>query len=202
MAFSIKQIKAILSAHNMPTEDLEAAASEICTRHSADLDSIKEERDTYKTEADKLPDLQKQLKEAQDDVKNSGDAAKIQKDFDDYKAQVQAEKTKAAKEAALRKVAKDAGLTDAGIAKAVKYQDFSKIELDDKGEIKEAKDLIKALKEEWPEHRAKSKTEGAGTPTPPAGGSGDPGAGQSRAALLYKQHYAAMYGQQNDKKGD
>lgn len=52
--FSIKQIKAILSEHNMPVDDLQAAAEEICGRHTADFDSIKEQRDANKAEVTRL----------------------------------------------------------------------------------------------------------------------------------------------------
>lgn len=180
----------------------EEQVSAIVEANSESLEGLKAERDKYKADAEKLPEVQKELKEAQDAAKKSGDAAKIQKDFDDYKAEVQARETKSKKESALRKVAKDAGLTDAGIAKAVKYQDFTKIELDDNGEIKDAKDLMKSLKEEWPEHLIKDGAHGANTPTPP-GGNGGGDSGNSRAAQLYKEHYATLYGQQNDtQKGD
>lgn len=180
----------------------ESKIQPIIDAHIETVDALKKERDTYKAEADKLPGVQAELEKAQAAAKDSGDAAKIQKDFDDYKAEVQARETKAKKESALRKVAKDAGLTDAGIAKAVKYQDFTKIELDDKGEIKDAKDLMKSLKEEWPEHLNKEGAHGADTPTPP-GGNGGGDSGNSRAAQLYKEHYATLYGQQNDtQKGE
>ena len=165
--FSVKQIQSILSAHNIPDADLEACANEICARHSTDLESIKEERDNFRADALKLRETQLELKKAQEALEKSGDAAKIQEAFDKYKAEVEAEKAKTAKENALRKVAKDAGLTEAGIAKAVKYTDYSGLELDDKGELKDAKSIIKSLKEEWPEHIAKETKGGANTPTPP-----------------------------------
>ena len=69
-------------------------------------------------------------------------------------------------------MAKDAGLTEAGIAKAVKYANLAEIELDDKGDVKDAKNLIKSLRDEWPEHIAKASTNGAITSTPPSGSSG------------------------------
>lgn len=176
---------------------------QIIEAHTETVDALKAERDRYKADAEKLPGVQEELTKAQAAAKDSGDAAKIQKEFDDYKAQVEAEKTKAAKETALRKVAKDAGLTEAGIAKALKYSDFAKIELDEKGEIKGAKDVIKSLKEEWPEHIIKDGAQGAGTETPPGNNGGS--SGNSRAAQLYNQHYSMMYGQQpnnNGTKGD
>jgi len=189
----------LLSALGIEAEKQE----QIIDAHTETVDALKAERDKYKADAEKLPGVQAELEQAKAAAKNSGDAAKIQKDFDDYKAQVEAEKTKAAKETALRKVAKDAGLTDAGIAKAVKYQDFTKIELDEKGEVKGAKDVIKALKEEWPEHLVKENTTGANTATPPGGVAGSVGNGNTRAAQIYNEYRANLYGEasQNNAKG-
>ena len=169
MAFSIKQIKAILSSHNMPVEDLDAAAEDICARHSADLDSIKEERDTFKKDAETLADVKKEL----DALKaNTGDDFKAKwekekQDFADYKAGVEKEKALEAKRAVLREIAKDAGLSEAGIAKAVKYHDFDKMELDEKGAAKEKAALLKGLKEEWADYIQTTETRGANTATPP-----------------------------------
>lgn len=169
MAFSIKQIKAILSSHNMPVDDLDAAAEDICARHSADLDSIKEERDTFKKDAETLADVKKEL----DALKaNTGDdfKAKYEKekqDFADYKAGVEKEKALEAKRAVLREIAKDAGLSEAGIAKAVKYHDFDKMELDEKGAAKEKAAILKGLKEEWADYVQTTETRGANTATPP-----------------------------------
>ena len=169
MAFSIKQIKAILSSHNMPVDDLDAAAEDICARHSADLDSIKEERDTFKKNAETLADVQKEL----DALKaNTGDDYKAKwekekQDFADYKAEIAKEKALEAKRAVLREIAKDAGLSEAGIAKAVKYHDFDKMELDEKGAAKEKAAILKGLKEEWADYIQTTETRGANTATPP-----------------------------------
>lgn len=147
---------------------------EIISAHAETVEGLKDQLKQYEAAAKKLPEVEAELEKAKEAAKNSGDAAKIQKDFDDYKAQVEAEKTQSAKEAALRKIAKDAGLTEAGIAKAIKYTDLATIELTDKGEVKDAKALIKSLKEEWPEHIATTQTAGAATPTPPGNsGSGN-----------------------------
>lgn len=174
---------------------------QIIDAHDETVHGLKEERDKFKADADKLPEVQRELETAKAAAKNSGDAQKIQKDFDDYKAEVLAKETKAKKEAALRKVAKDAGLTEAGITKALKYSDYAAIELDDKGEIKTAKDLIKSLKEEWSEHLAKESSSGAPISTPPGGDGGSPSGANSRAAQLYNQHYQTMYGQTNPSAG-
>lgn len=156
-------------------------------------DALKAERDRYKADAEKLPKVQEDLKKAQAAAKDSGEYDKLKKEFDDYKADVASKEALAAKKAAFHKVAKDAGLTEAGIAKAAKYQDYSKIELDEKGEIKDAKDLMKSIKEEWPEHVAKKETKGAETPNPPEGGNG--GSGYSDIRAMTAKWHAAKYGE-------
>lgn len=172
MAFSIKQIKAILSSHNMPVDDLDAAAEDICARHSADLDSIKEERDTLKKDAETLADVKKELEALK---ANNGEDYKAKwekekKDFSDYKAGIEKEKELEAKRAVLREIAKDAGLSEAGIAKAVKYHNFDDMELDEKGAAKEKAAILKGLKEEWQEYITTTETKGAATATPPTTG--------------------------------
>ena len=72
----------------------------------------------------------------------------------------------------MQKIAKDAGLSEAGIAKAVKYSDLSGIELDEKGGVKDSKALLKSLREEWPEYIVKESTQGADTGYPPVSASG------------------------------
>lgn len=166
----------------------------IIEAHVETVDGLKQQIAQYKSDAEKLPDVQRQLAEAKEAAKNSGDAAKIQKDFDDFKAEVAAERTKAAKEAALRKAAKDAGLTDAGITKAVKYAAWDKIELTDKGEPKDAAALMKSLKEEWAEYIGTSKTHGVDTPNPPAG---EP---EDYEGMSDAEYYKATY-EASKKKG-
>lgn len=143
--------------------------SGIIEAHSETVEALKADRDRYKAEAEKLPDVQRQLTEARAAAKDSGDYDKLKKDFDDYKASVEKKESDAAKRAALTKVAKDAGLSEAGIAKAVKYADLATVELDETGAVKDAKALIKSLREEWPEHIQTKTTQGAETATPPAG---------------------------------
>lgn len=168
MSFSIKQIKSLLSEHGMPVDNLDKAAEEICGRHTADLESIKEERDEYKKSAGLYEAAKKELdalKANPDDYKEKYEKAK--KDLDAYKAEVAQEKELTAKKTAYTELCKDAGLNEKGIAKAVKYADWSKVELDESGKIANAKDHIKTIKEEWAEHVEASRVQGANTATPP-----------------------------------
>lgn len=140
---------------------------EIINAHAETVDGLKEQLQQYKESADKLPEVQKELDKLKESTKNGGDYDRLKQEFEDYKAEVKNKETLNAKKAALSKVAKDAGLSEAGVAKAVKYADWSAIELDDDGNVKEAKNLIKSLREEWSEHIVKTETKGADTATPP-----------------------------------
>ena len=158
----------LLSAMGIEADKID----QIIDAHSETVEGLKKERDEYKSKAERFDEVESKYEKLKETAKNGGDYEKLKKEFDDYKAEVQNKETVAAKKDALRKVAKDAGLTETGITKAVKYADLSAIELDEDGNIKDAKSLMKSLKEEWPEHIAKAVTAGANTSTPPAGGSG------------------------------
>ena len=173
----------------------DAKIESIIDAHTETVDGLKQQIAQYKTDAEKLPEVQRQLDEAKEAVKKSGDAAKIQADFDAYKAEVQAERTRAAKKSVLEKLAKDAGLSPAGVAKAMKYSDLDKIELDEKGEAKGGAEIIKSLREEWGGYNEGDHTIGAPTATPPASGGGTDYDSMSDAEF-YKATYEA-----NKKKG-
>lgn len=149
----------------------------IIEAHTDTVDGLKSDLSKYKTDAEKLPDVQKELDELKakgdDGWKEKHDALKAE--FDQYKNEVQAKETKAAKEAAYRAVLKDANLSEKGIEKAVKYAEWDKIELGEDGKLKGANDHIKAAREEWAEYVTTTTTTGAKTSTPPANNGGKTG---------------------------
>ncbi len=152
----------------------EEKIDQIIEAHSETVDSLKADRDSYKEDAEKLKDVQKEL----DDLKAKGDDGWKEKhdalkaEFDQYKNDVQAKETKAAKEAAYRAVLKDANLSEKGIEKAVKYAEWDKIELGEDGKLKGANDHIKAVRDEWAEYVTTTTTTGAKTSTPPVNNGG------------------------------
>ena len=155
----------------------EEKIDQIIEAHSETVDSLKADRDSYKEDAEKLKDVQKEL----DDLKAKGDDGWKEKhdalkaEFDQYKNDVQAKETKAAKEAAYRAVLKDANLSEKGIEKAVKYAEWDKIELGEDGKLKGANDHIKAAREEWAEYVTTTTTTGAKTSNPPSNNGGKTG---------------------------
>lgn len=157
MALTRKMLKA------MGIED--EKIDQIIDAHTESVDALKQ----YKADAEKLVSVQKEL----DDLKAKGDDGlqakydELKESFDKYKTEVETAKTLAAKKEAYSEVVRDSGLSEKGIAKALKYTDWDKIELDSDGKVKDAKDHIKALKEEWAEFVVTEATQGANTSTPP-----------------------------------
>ena len=149
----------------------------IIEAHTDTVDGLKSDLSKYKTDAEKLPDVQKEL----DELKAKGDDGwkekhdRLKEEFDQYKNDVQEKETKAAKEAAYRAILKDANLSEKGIEKAIKYAEWDKIELDEDGKLKGANDQIKAVREEWAEYVTTTTTTGAKTSTPPTNNGGKTG---------------------------
>lgn len=175
----------------------------IVEANSESLEGIKAERDKYKADAEKLPEVQKELDKAKAAAKDSGEYDKLKKEFEDYKADVANKETLAMKKAVLSKIAKDAGLSEAGIAKALKYTDYSTVELDDKGEAKDSKGLLNSLKSEWPEYVQTSKKKGVDTPTPPPGDNGKGGdSAYADVRNMTAKWHAAKYGKAPESGAD
>lgn len=170
-----------LSALGIEAEKID----EIIGAHTDTIEGLKDELARVKADAAKLHEVQKELDDLKakpdDGWKDKYEAAR--KELAEYKDSVAKEKAMAAKKAAYQELCKDAGLSENGIAKAVKYADFDSVELDDAGKIKDGKSLIKSIREEWPEHIVKDSTSGARTATPPGGGS----AGLKSREEIYKK---------------
>lgn len=138
--------------------------------HTETVDGLKTQIEGLKADAEKSKDLQKELEELRNGKDWKAEHDKLKKEFDSFKSSTEAKEAESAKREALRKVAKEAGLSEAGINKVVKYTDLAKIELDKDGGIKDADKLTADLKNEWGEYVATTQTRGANVATPPTTG--------------------------------
>jgi hypothetical protein len=174
MALTKAQVREILSAAGVASENMSEAVDKIIDGHVTSVNALREDIAKYKADAEKLPTVQKEL----DDMKaNTNDSwkekhDKLKGEFDTYKKDVEAKETHSKKVEAYRTILKDAGLSDKGIEKAVKYAEWDKIELEADGKLKGASDHIKAVKEEWAEYVTTTTTTGAKTSNPPANSGG------------------------------
>ena len=181
---------------------------QIIEEHAETVNALKQQRDQYKVDAEKLPGVQKELDEYKEAAEKDGENPykakyeETQQKFDDYKAEVTARETKAKKTVAYRKLLKDAKVSEKRLDSILKLSPIDDIEIDDKGEIKDAADVKKKIEEEWSDFIVKEETRGAENQNPPGGSGGRQPAGggtKSRAAMIQQQYQNSLYGTKEDK---
>lgn len=157
MALERKTLRAILEDE---TTDTSGKLKKI-------LDVLHEETDILQNQLDeKNAALAKAEKDR--DAANGGKEA-AEKALTDYKAQQTQKDTHAAKEAKFRELLKSAGVLDKYADRVVRLsgEDIDKLELDDKGKVKDAKKHADSLKADWSDFVGTTTTTGAKVDTPP-----------------------------------
>ena len=196
MALTRKMLKA------MGIED--EKIDQIIDAHTETTDALKADRDKYKVDADKLPNVQKEL----DDLKAENDKRENDpykekyesehKAFEDYKKGIAAEEEKQKKVTAYKAMLKEAGMAEKHIDSVVNVTALDAIKLDKEGKIADSETHVTKAKEQYSSFFEKTRDEGAGTETPPDSTGG--GRTLSRAAQIVQQHNERVYGIQ--QKGD
>lgn len=154
--------RSMLKGMNLTEEQVSA----IIDAHKETVDALKEQRDGYKADAEKLGVVQKEL----DDYKNGKDWKaeydKLNKSFQDYKAEVAGKETLAAKRAAFRKLLSDENIPDKFHDRILKMTDFEGVELDG-DKIKDEAAQREAISKEWGDFKATTKIESDKPENPP-----------------------------------
>lgn len=150
----------------------------IIEAHTDTVDGLKADVSKYKTDAEKLPDVQKEL----DELKAKGDDGwkekhdKLKGEFDKYKGDIEAKETKANKEKAVRAFYESKGITGKNLEIAMRGSraEIDGIELDG-DKIKDASTLDALVKGDFSGLVATTTTKGANTANPPANNGGKTG---------------------------
>jgi hypothetical protein len=182
MAFTRK----FLSAMGIEAEKVD----EIINAHIEVVDGLKEERDNYKKDAEKLADVEKELTKAKEKIAKNGDGEtvlkedydKLKKEYDDYKADISAKNTRTEKENAFRELLKSAGVSEKRFNAIIKVSDIDGLELDKDGKIKDADKHTETVKTEWADFIETTTTKGANTANPPA--NNGKGTGKTKEEIL------------------
>lgn len=182
----------------------EKQVESIIEAHSDTVTALKAERDKAREEAKKVPDLQKQLEDALKATEGGSDwQAKYDsehKAFEEYKAQVEAEKKAADMASAYRKqVLEKAGIAPQYMDDVMGVTKLDGIELGEDGAIKDADKLAEAAKAKWGSFVVKTKTKTDNTATPPSNGGGVDG-GDPDVARRMQERYERKYGKAPDTK--
>lgn len=133
------------------------------------LTPVKDERDSYKTQA---ADLQKQIEGLQSGENWQEKYEKEHQAFEDFKKQTTADAEAAKVKEAYRKLLADEKISEKRIDSIMRVTDFSKMKLDKEGKLAGEDDIRKAIGDEWGEFRTTVTEKGAKVETPPKTSSG------------------------------
>ena len=176
------QISAVMEEHNSVVAAL-----------SKQRDDFKADAEKYKADADKLPDVQKEL----DTLKGGEDyKAKYEKehtDFEAYKTQVAKDAEDAKIRAAYRKLLSEEKISEKRLDSIIKVTDFSGMKLDKDGNLENDKALRESIGKDWADFKVTQRERGPQVNTPPApDNNGGSALGEIRQ-MTAKWH-AAKYG--------
>lgn len=147
----------------------------IIEAHTDTVDGLKADISKYKVDAEKLPGVQEQL----DDLKAAGDGGykekyeKEHKAFEDYKSDITAKESKAAKEKAVRAYFEGKNITGANLDLAMRGcgEEMAALELDG-DKIKDTKSLDALVEGAYKGLVSTTQTKGANPANPPANAGG------------------------------
>lgn len=189
MALTRKSLKAM----GLTDEQVDS----IVEMHTETVDGLKDKLKAAEEKAAQLDGVQKELDALKakggDDYKAR--AEKAEKALNDYKAEVAAKETKAAKEQAVRAYFEGKSITGGNLNIAMRgaKDEINGLELDADGKIKDTSALDALVGGEYAALVVTTQTRGANTATPPAGNGGNDFA---RMTLADKMKYA------NEHPGD
>lgn len=171
--FTRAEIRTILGdAH---TEDIE---NKLIALHLGVVDPLKDDVQKYKADADKLPNVQKELNE----LKAAGDGGYKEKyeaevtAHNAYKQQVQREKDDALATDDILAMCKEAGITrESALNLIVKAFDRSTIKRGEDKKITNREELVTAMKTEYADFVATGEDKNLPPNNPPSGGGSDLG---------------------------
>ena len=162
----------MLKAMGIEEEKIE----QIIEAHTETVSALKDERDSYKEDAEKLADVQKELNTAKEKIAKHGDGEtvsktefdELKKEYEDYKKDITAKETRTAKVNAFRELLKAAGVSDKRFDTVIKVSNIDGLELDKDGKIKDADKHTENIKTEWADFIPTTTVVGAITANPPA----------------------------------
>lgn len=163
MALTVKMLKGL----GLTDEQREAILEE----HASTVNEIKAERDRLKADAEKLPGLQRQLEELQA-AGDGGYKQKYEKEhkaFEDYKSDITAKQTKAAKEKAVRAYFESKNITGANLDLAMRGcgEEMNALEMDG-DKIKDSSSLDALISGTYKSLVSTTSTKGSNPANPPA----------------------------------
>lgn len=169
MALSKAKVREILSTAGVDSEHMGAAVDAIIDGNVASVEALREEVAKWKTEAEKLAGVQKEL----DDLRASTDSEWKQKydteheAFEAFKRQTAEQRAQAEKVELYRELLRSENVADRRIDSILRVTDFSQMVVKD-GKLDNADALREGIRTEWADFIMSPKTHGTPVETPPA----------------------------------
>lgn len=171
MALTKKMLKA-MNLEDAQIEQIFEAHEESINALRETRDSLQEELTKAKAEAERLATVEKDLVKANAKLEDAEETAEklktLKKEYEDYKADVNAKAVTASKEKIYRDLLTKAGIPEKRQDAILRVTDLSAIKLDKEGKITNEKDLTDGIANDWADFIVKTETKGATTATPPA----------------------------------
>lgn len=182
--------RAMLKGMSLTDEQVSAIIEE----HTSVTSALKEQIKQYKEDAEKLPEVQKELDELKKDTSANDWKEKYEKEhkaFEEYKTDVTTKETTAKIKSAYKSLLVNSKVKDDCIDSILKVTDFSEMKLDEDGNIVDADKLTEAIKNNWSGFIVKQEVKPSGVETPPGGDDGKAKSTRAaeRAALYHKNLY-------------
>lgn len=162
MALTIK----FLEAMNLTKEQIDAITDE----HVATINGLKAERDKFRTDAERLADVEKEL----ETLKTSGGdwQSKYEQEhdaFESFKNEQAKKDNRRSVESQFRQLCLDAGISEKRLATVLRASapDMDSLELDEEGHLKESEKLAEKIKSDWSDFIVQTNINPTQTQTPP-----------------------------------
>lgn len=197
MALTKAQVREKLSECGTPAERLAEAVDWVMSGHIDSLTALREKIEEYKTDAEKLPNVQREL----DELKQKGDPDWQQKyetehtAFEDYKTKVAEKEEREKKVALYKKLLKDCNVGERQIDNIVRVSGdaIDKLVMKD-GKLDGEEAIKENIKTDWSGFIMNEETKGADVDKPPKN-EGGKGQEESRAAKIAAEYHKNLYGE-------
>lgn len=155
---------------------------EIIALHAETVEALKEQRDGYKTEADKAKEELSGIQKDMDATKTELDELKeahgkdapykqkyeeLKQEYESYKTGIEEKEAKGKVSEAYKAILKEAKIADKYIPVIMKATDLSGFKLDEDGNLEGAKEAKEKAASEWAEFVEKTSAKGTNTSNPP-----------------------------------
>lgn len=193
--------RAMLKGMGLTDEQVGAIIEE----HTSVTDALKEQRDKFKSESEKVPSLEKDLENLrtefdeykknsnQDDWKEKYN--KEHEDFESYKNEIANKELISKTRDAYKKLLSECNVGEKHVDSILRVTDFKDMKLNEDGTLDNADRLKEKIADDWSGFISSKETRGANVETPPANNnsSNKP----SRAAELAAKYRENLYGKEN-----